>query len=148
MTTGVSAPSVEDRLAWLCTQVEHIAAELSIQGESRERWQELGQTLMPLSHSAFDLASRELEELSVDVTVDDAVRFARSMARALPQLEVLLAQIAQGQSAQPDPPTALGLLKQLRDPQTRRGLARALSLLQALGADPTSDPASNAHRKR
>jgi uncharacterized protein YjgD (DUF1641 family) len=35
-------------------------------------------------------------------------------------------------------PSALALLRQMRDPQIRRGLARALATLRALGAEPES----------
>ena len=34
-----------------------------------------------------------------------------------------------------DPPSMFGLLKQMRDPQTRRGLARAMTLLHTIGAE-------------
>jgi uncharacterized protein YjgD (DUF1641 family) len=34
-----------------------------------------------------------------------------------------------------EPPSALALLKSMRDPQTRRGLARVLSMLQTVGAE-------------
>jgi uncharacterized protein YjgD (DUF1641 family) len=34
-----------------------------------------------------------------------------------------------------EPPSALALLKSMRDPQTRRGLARVLSMLHTVGAE-------------
>lgn len=234
--TTVLAPADEDRLERLCAQVEEIATDLRRQRESRQQWEELAQTLVPVSRGAFDLASRELDDLSDDVTVEDAVRLARTLARSLPQLERLLARVQgltdlgaeltslsgaavakvsdlladaedkgyfkaarggatvaerviamhadedfealgdnlalllgaakkmadpaviglldrtlatlqEGQATHVDPPSTLGLLKRLREPQTRRGMARALALLQTLGADPTSSSSSNAIRK-
>jgi uncharacterized protein YjgD (DUF1641 family) len=235
MTTVLATPTVEERLDHLSAQVEEIAADLRSQRESRQQWEELAQTLVPVSRGAFDLASRELEDLSDDVTVEDAVRLARTLARSLPQLERLLAQIQgltelgaevtslggagfakaadvlaeaerrgyfavtrggatvmdrvvaayadedfevlgdnlvqllgvaqemadpvvtglldrtlvtlrEGQSAHLDPPSTFGLLKQLRDPQTRRGMARALALLRTVGAEPTSNAPARRHK--
>lgn len=236
MTTVLGSLTVEERLDRLSAQIAEISADLGRQRESREQWQELAQTLVPVSRSAFDLASRELEDLSDDVTVEDAVRFARTVARTLPQLEFLLAQVTSmtelgsdlsslggagvakvadllaeaeqkgyftvarggatvadrivavyadedfealgdnlallmgvankmaspaliglldrtvetlrdGQSAHLDPPSTFALLKALREPQTRRGLARALELLQAIGNEPATDTSDQHHRK-
>ncbi len=224
MTAVSASPSVEERLDRLSTQVEEIAADLRRQRESREQWEELVQTLAPVGRDAFDLASRELDELSADVTIDDAVRFARTLARSLPQIEALVAQLQsmtelvgevsslsgagvarlsallaeadqkgwfafarQGgaiadrvvtsfteddvralgdnvvliletvrEMTQPevmgllrrtavtaqhsddtyaDPPSTLTLLRQLRDPEVRRGLARTLNVLRTVGAE-------------
>jgi len=217
MTTDVGAgrivaPRVDERLDLLSCQIEEIAADLRRQRESRAQWEELAQTLVPVSRGAFDVASRELEDLAEDVSVDDAVRLLRTIARSLPQLERMLAQVqgvsdlgseltslsgagfakaadvlaeaerrgyfavarggrtvldrvvtsyadedfelaadrlAQVLSAVRadlatihEPPSTLGLVKQLRDPQTRLGLARALALVRALGDQPVgaTDP--------
>ena len=218
-----------ERFDRLSAQVDEITAELRRQREAREQWEELVQTLVPVSRGAFDVASRELDDLSGEVTVDDAVRLARTLARSLPQLERLLAQVQgltelgaevtslggagfakvadslaeaerkgyfavargggtvvdrvvatyadedfdaladnlvqllgvakqladpdvirlldrtvgtlrEGQSTPIDPPSMLGLLKQMREPQTRRGLARALALVKTIGDEPTTHP--------
>ncbi len=186
MTDVISPTTVEDRLDLLSRQVAAVAEDLRKQRESREQWQELAQTLVPVSQDAFELASRELDDLSRDVTVDDAVRFSRTMARSLPRLETMLRQLdslaelgaeltslsgagvgrlsellagaerdgwfdlvpvladAAGALRQPpaDPPSALALVKSLRDPRTRRGLATLLLVLQALGQERPSRSSS------
>ncbi|HEX7189103.1 MAG TPA: hypothetical protein VF423_12830 [Actinomycetes bacterium] len=235
MTTVVASPTLEERLDQLSAHVAEIAGDLRQQRESREQWHELAQTLAPVSLSAFDLVSSELEDLSDDVTIDDVVRLARTLARSLPQLERVLDQLQglnelgsevtslgsagfakaagalaeverkgyfavarggrsvldrvvaasadedfetlgdnlvmllgvakiiatpamaglldrtmvslrEGQSAHSDPPSMYALLKQLRQPQTRRGVARSLDLLQALGAEPTTT--SDQHKRK
>lgn len=93
MTAPAELASVEDRLDLLSAQVDAIAAELRLQRESREKWAELTQTMVPVTRGAMDVATRELAELSEDVTVDDATRLARTLARSMPQLEQLLAQL-------------------------------------------------------
>ena len=187
------------------------------------------ETLVPVSRGAMDVATRELAELEADVTIDDVTRFARTTARAIPDMEVLVGQLgsltelghevsslggagmakltevlqiaedkgyfmfaregaaiadkvvtsfdeddvralgdnvvtilnAVKELTQPEvmallnrtaltiqevedthiePPSTFALLKSMRDPQTRRGLARVLSMLHTVGEDtqPTS----------
>jgi len=218
VTTASTEPStqldrIEARLAALSEELD--AARLE-----RERWRELTHELMPVAQGAMTVASRELEDLSADVTIEDLVRFARTAARTLPHLEALLATVspaselvheltsltgagvgsissglataeakgyftfARGsgrildevvesfgeedlkalgdnvvlilktlkQMTQPEvmqflrrtvrdvsvesegpPPSTLALLRQLREPQVRRGLARALTVLRDFG---------------
>jgi hypothetical protein len=93
MTAVTDRVDVGERLDRLVVQVEAIAEDLRLQRESWEQWHELAQTLTPVSRGAFELANRELEELSADVTVDDALRLARTLARSLPELEAVVAQM-------------------------------------------------------
>jgi uncharacterized protein YjgD (DUF1641 family) len=225
MATVTAGATVEERLDRLSAQIEDIALDLARQRESRQQWEELAQTLVPVSRGAFDLASRELQDLSGDVTVEDSVRLARTLARSMPQLERLISQLQgmaelgselaslsgagfakaadaladterkgyfavgrggraaldrvvaayanedfevlgdnlvellgvakelatpemtglldrtlvtlrAGESLHGDPPSTFGLIKQLRDPQARRGLARALAVLKTIGTEP------------
>jgi uncharacterized protein YjgD (DUF1641 family) len=230
LATITAGDTVSERLDRLSAQIEDIALDLARQRESRQQWEELAQTLVPVSRGAFDLASRELGDLSDDVTVEDGVRLARTLARSLPQLERLISQLQgladlgselaslsgagfakaaealaeterkgyfavgrggraamdrvvaayadedfevlgdnlvqllgvarelatpemtglldrtlvtlrEGESQHADPPSTFGLIKQLRQPQTRRGMARALALLKTIGTEPALKPA-------
>ncbi len=235
--TTMAEPSVAElsaRLDRMTEQMDFVAAELQAQRESRERWSELTETLVPVTRGAVDVATRELEDLSPDVTAEDAARFARTAARALPKLEVLLAQLdslsellhtvnslsgagmdkltevlavaddkgyfafarqggmiadrvvtefteedvkalgdnvvtilnAVKEMTQPEvmglvqrtavsvsdvedthmePPSIFALLKSMRDPQTRRGLAKVMAMLHTVGEE--SAPASTQGRK-
>ena len=235
--TTMAEPSVAElsaRLDRMTEQMDFVAAELQAQRESRERWSELTETLVPVTRGAVDMATRELEDLSPDVTAEDAARFARTAARALPKLEVLLAQLdslsellhtvnslsgagmdkltevlavaddkgyfafarqggmiadrvvtefteddvralgdnvvtilnAVKEMTQPEvmglvqrtavsvsdvedthmePPSLFALLKSMRDPQTRRGLAKVMAMLHTVGEE--SAPASTQGRK-
>lgn len=58
-----------------------------------------------------------------------------------------LVTLREGLSTHPDPPSTFGLLKQLREPQTRRGMARALAILQTIGAEPTVGTSTQLNRK-
>jgi uncharacterized protein YjgD (DUF1641 family) len=172
----------------------------------------------------MDMATRELDDLSDDVTAEDLSRFARTAVRSLPRLEVALAQLdslsellhtvnslsgagmatltdtlaaadekgyfefvretgriadrvvtqytaedvqalgdnvvtildAVKEMTQPEvmglvqrsamqvhtpveTPSMFELLKSMRDPQTRRGLARVLAMLHTVGEQPASD---------
>ncbi|MDH5278638.1 MAG: DUF1641 domain-containing protein [Actinomycetota bacterium] len=231
MTTATTPVTTDERLDLLTAQVQLIADELRREREQRERWSELVQDMAPVTSEAFAAVSRELEDLSDDVTVEDLARFGRTMARALPTMEALLAQLqslsdlssevvplaspamatltttlqdleekgyfafarsgagivdrvvtsfseedveALGDNVvlilntvkemtQPEvmtllqrtavtvqevedehaePPSLLALLKQMRDPQTRRGLGRALTMLRSVGEDKPAEPNS------
>ncbi|MEZ5117890.1 MAG: DUF1641 domain-containing protein [Candidatus Nanopelagicales bacterium] len=93
MTAVVPEANLEQRLDRLTLLVEDMYAELQAQREARERWAELNEVMVPVTRAAFDSVSREMEDLSEDVTIEDAIRFARTAARALPQMERLLAQL-------------------------------------------------------
>lgn len=224
MTTSATDASIEERLDRLTIQVEWIAEQIALQNQAREQWTELADTLVPVTRGAMDVATRELDELSEDVTIEDAARFARTLARSLPRLEVLMAQldsvaelthelnslsgaamakltdtlqvaeekgyfafarqggriaerivtefsedevaalgdnvvtildavkemtqpevmglvrrtamtVQDGEDVHMDPPSMFALLKSMRDPQTRRGLARMLSMLHTIGEE-------------
>ena len=223
--TTVSAPlTTDERLELLTEQVAMMADELRAQRAQRERWAELVEDAAPVMSGAMQLVTHELEDLSDDVTVEDAARLARSLARAIPTMEAMLVQLeavrslseevvplaspamatltrtlqeleakgyftfAQGgaqivdrvvtsfteedvqalgdnvvlilntvkEMTQPEvmtllqrtaltaqevdeeivePPSMFALLKQMRDPETRRGLARVMTMLQTIGAE-------------
>lgn len=222
--TEVIAPSLDQRLDLLSEQVGAIAEELRRQRESREQWSELVTDLTPVTKGVMDVATRELEDLSEEVSLEDAVRFLKTMARELPRLEALMAQLdsmsqlvtevmplvgpgmekltdvlqqldekgyfmfAQGgmeiadkvvtsfdhddvvalgdnvvlilntvkemtqpevmgmlkrtfvtvqevEEAHVEPPSMFALIREMRDPQTRRGLSRVVSMLRTVGAE-------------
>jgi len=181
---GATEPTQQTQLDRVEAQLAALAEQVAAERADRQRWKDLTHELMPVAQDAMSLASRELEDLSADVTVEDLVRFARTAARTLPQLEGLMAQLGSanelvhevtslagaGMGSLSDalataesrgyfaaarygagvvdrmvttldddphapPPSGLGLLRQLRDPQVRRGLARMLQVLRILGAD-------------
>lgn len=225
MTTQLETSSLAEQVHQLSAQMEFVTAELMAQRESRERWSEMAQTLVPVTRGAMDVATAEMQELSQDVTIDDVTRFARTLARSLPQLEALMAQLdsltelmqtvtslsgagvskltetlavadekgyfafaregskiadrvvtefseedvqalgdnvvtilnAVKEMTQPEvmglvqrtavsvqdiedtyqePPSMFALLKSMRDPQTRRGLARVMAMLHTVGEQP------------
>ncbi len=213
------------RLDALGSQMAAITEELATTRAVREQWTELAQTLVPVTRGVMDMATRELSDLEADVTIDDEVTsLARTSMRAVPTIEVLVAQLsslselghevnsisgagvhrltellqvaedkgyfmfaregaaiadrvvtsfgeddvrALGENVvtilnaikeltQPEvmallnrtaltiqevedtptePPSMLALLRSMRDPQTRRGLARVLSMLHTVGEE-------------
>lgn len=223
------------RLDAMSTQMADISAELATTRAAREQWSELAETLVPVARGAMDVATRELSELEPDVTIEDVARLSRSTARAVPTLEVMVAQLAsfselghevnslsgaaverltevlqnaedkgyfmfarQGAAiadrvvtafdeddvqalgdnvvtilnavkelTQPEvmalvnrtaltiqdvedypvePPSVLTLLKSMRDPQTRRGLARVLAMLHTVGAESQPSTTTTTHQ--
>jgi uncharacterized protein YjgD (DUF1641 family) len=93
MTALATERSVDERLDLLTEQVALIAEEMRQQRLQRERWADLVSDSAPVVSGAFDMVSRELESLSDDVTVEDVVQLARTVARAVPTMEALLRQL-------------------------------------------------------
>ncbi len=101
-TVGALAPAaaadtqdaVIARLDALNVQLAAISEELATTRAAREQWSELMETLVPVTRGAMDVATRELSDLEADVTIDDVTRFARTTARAIPTMEVLVAQLS------------------------------------------------------
>ncbi|MFN8185238.1 MAG: DUF1641 domain-containing protein [Candidatus Nanopelagicales bacterium] len=229
MTAEPTTVELAERIDRMSEQMDFIAAEMLAQKRSRETWTELSETLVPVTRGAMDVATRELDDLSDDVTADDLVRFARTAARSLPKLEAMMAQLdslsellhtvnslsgaglakvtdvlatadekgyfvfaregsriadrvvtefteedvqalgdnvvtilnAVKEMTQPEvmglvqrtaisvqdveethmePPSIFALFKQMRDPQTRRGLARVMAMLHTVGEEHPSTP--------
>ena len=93
MTAEPTAVELAERIDRMSEQMDFIAAEMLAQRRARETWTELSETLVPVTRGAMDVATRELDDLSDDVTADDLVRFARTAARSLPKLEAMMAQL-------------------------------------------------------
>ena len=219
-----SPAAMQAQLDRLSAQVDWMVEQMQAQAAAREQWTDLAGTMVPVTRGAMDVATRELEDLSADVTIEDAARFARTLARSLPKLEILIAQLdsvtelahevnslsgagvgkltevlstaeekgyfmfaregaaiadkvvtefseedvralgdnvvtilnAVKEMTQPEvmglvqrtavtmqaaedehtaPPSMFALLKSMRDPQTRRGLARVMAMLHTVGED-------------
>lgn len=217
------------RLDAMSAQMEVMAETIARAEAAREQWAELFETLVPVTRSAMDMATRELASLEEDVTIDDVTRFARTTARSVPQITGLMDQLgsfselgaeitsisgagvakltdvlqtaedkgyfmfaregaaiadrivtnyseddvralgdnvitiinAVKELTQPEvmallnrtaltiqeveetpmePPGMMTLVKSMRDPQTRRGLARVLSMLHTVGAESQPTP--------
>jgi uncharacterized protein YjgD (DUF1641 family) len=90
---GGDVPTVEQRLDYLTTQVDELVAEMRRQREQREQWTELTHELAPVTRDAMAAASRELQDLSQDVTIDDVTEFARQLAKSLPKMRAMLVQL-------------------------------------------------------
>ena len=222
--SGAAAESVEARLDRLSAQMDWIVEQMQAQQASREKWVELSDTITPVTRGAMDMLTRELDDLSDDVTIEDAAQFARTLARSLPQLNALMAQLdslselaetvsslsgpafakltdvleaadekgyfsfaresaqiadkvvtefteddvralgdnvvtilntvkemtqpevmgllqrtaltmQEGEDTHMEPPSLFALMKSMRDPQTRRGLARLLNMLHTIGEE-------------
>jgi uncharacterized protein YjgD (DUF1641 family) len=84
---------VEERLDRLSAQVDELVVEMRRQREAREQWSELTHELAPVTRDAMDLASRELEQLSHDVSVADLTEFLRTFVRSVPTLKGMLQQL-------------------------------------------------------
>lgn len=161
--------ATEERLERVEAMLGEALAELERQRREWRRWGELVAELNLVAKEALDSAGQRLasfeqggypEFLQAGLGVVDRVvtSFDRRDVEALGDNIVLILQTVRDMT-QPEvmqllrrtahsihdpepaaPPSLLQLLRQLRSPAGRRGLSRALHLLQSMGADPSSRP--------
>ena len=92
MTAPAVTPTIEDRLDQMALQLEVLTHEAMRQRAARERWSELTEIMTPIASQAMNTLSKELDDL--EVSTDDVLGFAKTLASTLPTLERLLAQLA------------------------------------------------------
>lgn len=89
--TAVTDDAVLQRLDVLSAQVAFLTEQAQQQAAAREQLADLGATMAPVAREAMDVAVRELDDL--DLSTEELAAFGRTMARSLPQLQALLAQL-------------------------------------------------------
>ncbi len=173
MTTTVK-PTMEDQLETLRAEVAFLVAEARERQAFRESIGDLTADLSPIARQGMDSLSRVLADFeargyasfarSGAGVVDRIVTsFTEEDVDALGENVVLILQTVK-EMTQPDvmrmlqatfhnvsevgedvpPPSMFGLLRQMRDPDTRRGLARLIAAVRSMGL---SSPAVSETRK-
>jgi uncharacterized protein YjgD (DUF1641 family) len=94
MTTLVeTSPGIEAKIDALSAQVESMVAEMEITRRRRESADELRTTLMPVAGEAFALATRELESLQADGSIDDLLGLLRRLIASAGSVDKALAAL-------------------------------------------------------
>lgn len=121
------ADTLEELRALLVAQERTLAEQyrmLAALDERREQFDELVADMMPVANAAMLMATRQLESATAP-EVQARVRAAMAQVGAV-----------RGAPA----PGLFALLRRLRDPQVRMGLALALAVLGAAGGAATAAP--------
>ena len=164
MTTATI--SLEERLDKLTQQVEFLVSSSEQRNRELQMWRDLGRTVAPMAHEPldvlvekmaildergyFDFAKGGLEVIDRVVTAygeedikalgDNVVLILDTVKEMTqPQVMSLLGSTMRGLQEEDtgEPPSLIPILKEMRDPQVRRGLARVLNTLRSLGANGT-----------
>lgn len=160
MTTAVT--SLEERLETLTSQVEFLVAHSERRNRELQMWRDLGRTVAPMAHEPMDVLVEKLSLLEergyfdfakggLDVIDRVVTAYGEDDIKALGDNVVLILDTVK-EMTQPqvmsllgstmrkfreadagDPPSLLRILKEMRDPQVRRGLARVLNTLRSVG---------------
>ncbi len=151
-------------LTSVCERLEHIERSLTTLERRVEGIVELREDMMPVANEVLHLASAKLSVMEKEGTIDfvreglqvlknvstsftpDDVRLLGQnvvsillTVRNLTQPEVLeVADRAAHALVEPGPSKRSGLLKSLRDPEVKRGMALLLGVLRELGHDTTT----------
>ena len=119
MTAPAVAPTIEDRLDQMALQLEVLTNEAMRQRAARERWSELTEVMTPIASQSMNSISKELEDL--DLSTEELIGFARTLATTLPTIERLLTQL-----------TALSELVDVAAPMAKPMMASATERLASL----------------
>lgn len=158
-----------DRLDRLSLQMTEISEELERQREMREMLLGLTELAGPVmqmvtskateleqkgyftfAQGGLEIADRVVTSFDEDDirSLGDNVVLILNTVKEMTQPEVMnllsrtALEVQETEDAPVGPaPSTLALLRQMRDPEVRRGLARALVVLRSLGAKAPSDPA-------
>ena len=170
MTVADTDFAVMDRLDRLSIQMTEISEELARQRETREMLLGLTELVGPVmqmvtskateldekgyfafAQGGLEIADRVVTSFSEDDVraLGDNVVLILNTVKEMTQPEVMnllsraAIEVQAAEDEQPGPPpSTLALLRQMRDPDVRRGLARTLTVLHSLGAQTTAPPAS------
>ncbi len=160
MTTATV--SLEDRLERLTEQVEFLVADAHRKNRELQMWRDLGRTVAPMSHEPMEVLVEKLSHLEqrgyfdfarggIEVIDRVVTAYGEEDIKALgdnvvlildtvkemtqPQVMSLLGSTMKRlQEEDPgEPPSLLKILKEMRDPEVRKGLARVLNTLRSVG---------------
>ncbi|WP_088282108.1 DUF1641 domain-containing protein [Kineosporia sp. A_224] len=123
-----TARLLHDGLDGIADRLAGIEETLHSEREARERWRDLLAEVTSLTGAGMN----SLSDVMATAETRGYFSAARYGAGAVDRFVSTL------DTAPAPAPSTLALLRRLRDPQVRRGLGRALDLLDALGADNTA----------
>ncbi len=129
MTSTLEAPGLDERLDALTVQLEVIAAETRAQRELRERYADL-------LHELSFVAGPVMTTMTDRMQQAEGAGWFDLARRGGPIAEQVKATFTVSYEKAP---STFALLRQLSDPEVRRGLARVIGILRAVGNDPTTN---------
>lgn len=158
-TSARAVPRLEAMIGQVGS-VSELAHEVnSISGAGLTRLTEILQTAEDKGYFMFARRGAAIADRVVTTySEDDVVALGENVVTILdaikeltqPEVMALLNRTARTiqdvEETPTSPPSTLALLRSMRDPQTRRGLARVLSMLHTIGAQEHANPESGALR--
>ena len=164
MTTVTEAPSIESRIDTLTQQMDFLIAEAEERRRQRETYSDLIHDLSPLASQGMGTVTRALSEAEEKGYIDFArsglgvidrvvTSFTEDDVEALGDNVVLILETIK-EMTQPEvmgmmratlhevgeieesaiPPGMFEIMRQMRDPDVRRGLSRMIALLRSMGS--------------
>lgn len=165
MTTTI-APTVDERLERLALQVEYLVAEAEERRALKESISDLTGDLTPIARQGMESVSKIMADFNEKGYIDfaksgagvvdrivtsfteedvealgDNVVLILETVKEMTQPEVMRMMQAGFQNAAEvdpyvEPPSMFALVRQMREPDVRRGLARMIALLRSMGEAP------------
>ena len=140
MTVTEATPTLEEKIDLLTAKVDYLVAETERQAELYDLVGELVEDAAPLARDAMTRVVGQLAEAEAkgyldalrDIAQPELLALLGNMVEAMRQEQRYVA--AESEEA----PSLLALAKQLRDPDVRRGMGRALHTLRTVSLETTA----------
>jgi uncharacterized protein YjgD (DUF1641 family) len=140
MTVTETAPTLEEKIDLLAARVDYLVTETERQAELLDMVSELVEDAAPLARDAMSQVVGGLAEAEAkgylasirEIAQPELLELLGNMVEAMRQEQKYVAAESE------EPPSLLSLAKQLRDPDVRRGMGRALHTLRTVSVETTA----------
>ena len=141
MTVVEATPTLEEKIDLLTTKVDYLVQETERQAEMLDAVAELIEDAAPLARDAMSRVVAQLADAEANGYLESLREIARpELLELLGSMVEAMHQEQQHVAAEPDEaPSLFALARQLRDPDVRRGMSRALHTLRTVSLETTTN---------
>ena len=141
MTVVEATPTLEEKIDLLTTKVDYLVQETERQAEMLDAVAELIEDAAPLARDAMSRVVAQLADAEANGYLESLREIARpELLELLGSMVEAMHQEQQHVAAEPDEaPPLFALARQLRDPDVRRGMSRALHTLRTVSLETTTN---------
>ena len=140
MTVTETAPTLEEKIDLLTAKVDYLVTETERQADLLDMVGELVEDAAPLARDAMGRVVGQLSEAEAkgylasirEIAQPELLELLGNMVEAMRQEQKYVAAESE------EPPSLYALAKQLRDPDVRRGMSRALHTLRTVSVETTA----------
>lgn len=140
MDQALAAPdlaTLNEKLDLLTVQVQFLTEQARLAASRQEERAELVHDVIPIANDVFRIAVEQLEEMQDSVDLSDLLRLLKHLLRNARNIDRMLDRLMVDNVVasfdEPVDASLRSLLRQMRDPNVRRGLALGMRALGVVG---------------